>query len=47
MPELTVGGTITAQVVEVRNGNFNTPIGDSQLVLSAVGDSPMQSPWPS
>lgn len=42
--ELTVGGTITAQVVEVRNGNFNTPIGDSQLVLSAAGDSPYAVP---
>lgn len=37
--ELTVGGTITATVVEVRNGNYNTPIGDNQLVLSTVGDS--------
>lgn len=34
-----IGGTITATVVEVRNGNFNTPIGDNQLVLSAAGDS--------
>ncbi len=37
--ELTVGGTITATVAEVRNGYGNTPIGDSQLVLSAAGDS--------
>jgi hypothetical protein len=37
--ELTVGGTITATVAEVRNGNYNTPIGDNQLVLSAAGDS--------
>lgn len=37
--ELEVGGTITATVVEVRNGNFNTPISDSQLVLSTVGNS--------
>ena len=37
--EPTVGGKITASVVEVRNGNFNTPIGDSQLVLSTAGDS--------
>ncbi|WP_046498246.1 S-layer homology domain-containing protein [Syntrophomonas zehnderi] len=37
--ELTVGGTITATVAEVRNGNCNTPIGDNQLVLSTAGDS--------
>lgn len=37
--ELTVGSTIIATVAEVRNGNYNTPIGDSQLVLSTVGDS--------
>ncbi|MEL7655619.1 MAG: S-layer homology domain-containing protein, partial [Bacillota bacterium] len=37
--ELTVGGTITATVVEVKNGFFNTPIADNQLVLSAAGDS--------
>lgn len=37
--ELTVGGTITATVTEVRNGNYNTPIGDNQLVLSTAGDS--------
>ena len=37
--ELTVGGKITATVVEVRNGNYNTPIDDSQLVLSTAGDS--------
>lgn len=37
--ELQVGGTITATVAEVRNGNYDTPIGDSQLVLSTVGDS--------
>lgn len=37
--ELTVGGTITAMVVEVRNGTYNTPIGDSQLVLSTAADS--------
>jgi hypothetical protein len=37
--ELTVGGTITATVVEVRNGTYNTPIGDSQLVLSTAVDS--------
>ena len=42
--ELTVGGTITATVVEVRNGNNNTPIGDNQLVLSAAGDSPYAVP---
>ncbi|HWQ77365.1 MAG TPA: S-layer homology domain-containing protein [Anaerovoracaceae bacterium] len=37
--EPTVGGTIEATVVEVRNGTTNTPIGDGQLVLSAAGDS--------
>ena len=37
--ELTVGGTVTATVVEVRNGNSNAPIGASQLVLSTAGDS--------
>lgn len=37
--QLKVGGTITASVVEVINGNFNTPIGEGQLVLSTVGDS--------
>jgi len=37
--EPTVGGTITATVIEVRNGTYNTPIGDSQLVLSAAADS--------
>ncbi|QOX62577.1 hypothetical protein FRZ06_04065 [Anoxybacterium hadale] len=42
--EPSVGGTITATVVEVRNGNFNTPIGDNQLVLSAAGDSPYAVP---
>lgn len=42
--ELSVGGTLTATVVEVRNGNFNTPIGDNQLVLSAAGDSPYAVP---
>ena len=42
--EPSVGGTITATVVEVRNGNFNTPIADNQLVLSAAGDSPYAVP---
>ena len=42
--ELSVGGILTATVVEVRNGNFNTPIGDNQLVLSAAGDSPYAVP---
>lgn len=37
--ELKVGDTLTATVAEVRNGNYNTPIGDNQLVLSTVGDS--------
>ena len=37
--ELTVGGTITATVAEVRKGSGNTPIGDNQLVLSAARDS--------
>ena len=37
--ELTVGGTITATVSEVRTGSSNTPIGNSQLVLSTAGDS--------
>ncbi|MBR0596745.1 S-layer homology domain-containing protein [Sinanaerobacter chloroacetimidivorans] len=37
--ELTVGGTITATVVEVRTNSCNTPIGQSQLVLSTVADS--------
>ncbi len=37
--ELTMGGTITATVAEVRNGYGNTPMNDSQLVLSAAGDS--------
>ena len=37
--ELTVGGTITALVIEIRNGACNTPIGDNQLVLSTPGDS--------
>lgn len=38
--ELTVDGTVTATVAEVRSGTSNTPIGDSQLVLSAAWDSP-------
>lgn len=42
--EPTVGGTIEATVVEVRNGNFNTPIGANQLVLSAAADSPYAVP---
>lgn len=42
--EPTVGGTITATVSKVINGNFNTPIGDNQLVLSAAGDSPYAVP---
>ncbi len=37
--EPAVGNTITATVAEVRNGNYNTPIGDNQLVLSTAGDS--------
>ena len=37
--ELTVGGTITATVKEVRLNTCNTPIGDNQLVLSTVSDS--------
>ncbi|QRN85719.1 S-layer homology domain-containing protein [Clostridia bacterium] len=37
--KLTVGGTITATVVEVKNDCHNTPIGDNQLVLSTVTDS--------
>ncbi len=37
--QLKIGKTITASVVEVINGNFNTPIGEGQLVLSTVGDS--------
>ncbi len=42
--ELTVGGTVEATVVEVRNGTSNTPIGDNQLVLSAAIDSPYAIP---
>ncbi|HML37738.1 MAG TPA: S-layer homology domain-containing protein [Bacillota bacterium] len=42
--EPAVGGTIEATVVEVRNGTSNTPIGDSQLVLSAAMDSPYAPP---
>lgn len=42
--EPTVGGTITATVVEVRNGTTNTPIGANQFVLSAAGDSPYAIP---
>lgn len=34
-----VGGTIHATVVEVRKDICNTPIGDTQLVLSTVADS--------
>jgi len=37
--ELTVGGTITATVTEVRKNTCNTPIGNTQLVLSSVSDS--------
>ena len=36
---LTVGGTLFATVVEVRKDICNTPIGDTQLVLSTVADS--------
>jgi len=42
--EPTIGGTIQATVVEVRNGNYNTPIGANQLVLSAAADSPYAVP---
>lgn len=42
--ELSVGGTITATVLEVRNGTKSTPIGDSQLVLSTVMDSAYATP---
>ena len=42
--EPTVGGTIEATVVEVRNGTSNTPIGADQLVLSAAADSPYAVP---
>lgn len=42
--ELAIGGTIEATVVEVRNGNHNTPIGENQLVLSAAADSPYAIP---
>jgi hypothetical protein len=42
--EPTVGGTIEATVLEVRNGTFNTPIGANQLVLSAAADSPYAIP---
>lgn len=38
--QLRVGGTLTAQVLEVRSDTFNTPIGDRQLVLSTEADSP-------
>ena len=44
--ELTVGGTITAQVVEVRNGNFNTLSATANWCSQQRG-FPMQSPWPS
>lgn len=37
--EPVIGGTITATVAQVINGNFNTPIGANQLVLSTTGDS--------
>jgi hypothetical protein len=37
--ELTVGGTIRATVVEVKTGQGNTTISDSQLVLSTIADS--------
>lgn len=37
--QLRVGNTVTAKVLEVINGNFNTPIEDNQLILSTVGDS--------
>lgn len=36
---LTVGGTLFATVAEVRKDTCNTPIGDTQLVLSTVADS--------
>jgi len=42
--EPTVGGTITATVVQVKNGTTNTPIGNNQLVLSAAADSPYAIP---
>ncbi len=42
--KLKVGGTITATVAQVINGNFNTPIGENQLVLSAAWDSPYAVP---
>lgn len=42
--EPTVGGTINATVLEVRNGTSNTPIGANQLVLSASADSPYAIP---
>jgi len=37
--ELSVGGTIIASVVEVRNGSSNTPIKENQLILSTAADS--------
>jgi hypothetical protein len=42
--EPTVGGTIEATVLEVRNGTSNTPIGADQLVLSAAANSPYAIP---
>ncbi len=42
--EPSVGGTLTATVVEVRNGTSNTPIGANQMVLSAAIDSPYAIP---
>lgn len=42
--ELTIGGTVRATVVEVRNGTCNAPIGANQLVLSAAIDSPYAIP---
>ena len=37
--ELALGKTINATVVEVRSNTYNTPIGDTQLVLSTVANS--------
>lgn len=42
--EPTIGGTIEATVLEVRNGTSNTPIGADQLILSAAMDSPYAIP---
>lgn len=37
--ELTIGGTLTATVKEVRTNTCNTPIGPTQIILSTVADS--------